>query len=582
MKSRAILWSALLALGSAVALSAAPQLRLTSSALGPYVVTAGANLNSGQPIVVNAANIGSGSLSLQATSSVAWLSATVGAAQSCAVYKTCYPISITGQTSTLTTGTYTGLITVADPNAVDAPQSISVTVQVGSNVPSSLQFYLAPGGSTSATFTTSSPVTATSSAPWLSVGLQGSGTYSFAVPYKVTAAAGSSMAANTYNATLALAGSKLADDNKTVNVTLQVTTSPIAQPGVPVLNLKLAANSIKQTIPVGIGNSGMGTLTLSSVTAAAANSGTWLTAANTGNVVSITADPTSLNPGLYTGTVTVKSNAVNTPVIDVNLTVVAQSAPLANFQGVVNNATFVPGESVAPGDIIALFGEQFLYSESPVFASATPLPTTLGGSSGTQVLVNGQPAPLYFASYNQIDFQMPYEAQAGQAVVQVVRGGQTGNSVSVEVAKNQPRILPFGYGNYGIIQNATQGGFAVSTAAGTALGLPTVHPAKAGTDFLTIYAIGLGATSPAVQTGAAASGTILSHVSLPTTVTFSATNPFAPSVTVTPSFAGLAPSFVALYQINVQVPANSPKGDSVPLYLTSGSAVSNTVYIAVQ
>ncbi len=582
MNFRAFMLSAILALGSTAALSAAPQLRLTSSALGPYVVAAGSNLNNGQAVVVNAANIGSGSLSLQVASSVAWLSATVGAPQSCTVFKTCYPVSITGQTSSLAAGTYTGLITVNDPNAIDAPQSISVTVQVGSNVPGSLQFYLAPGGTASSSFTTSSPVTATSSASWLSVGLQGSGTYSFAVPYKITATAASNMAANTYNATLALAGSKLADDNKTVNVTLQVTSSPIAQPSAATLNLKLAANSIKQTIPVSIGNSGMGTLTVSSATATAANNGTWLTATNNGNVVSVVADPTNLSPGPYTGTVAVKSNAVNSVTIPVNLTVVAQSAPLANFQGVVNNATFVPGESVAPGDIIAIFGEQFLYSESPVYAAATPLPTSLGGSSGTQVLVNGQPAPLYFASYNQIDFEMPYETQAGQATIQVVRAGQTGNSISVEVAKNQPRILPFAYGNYGIIQNATQLGFAVSQAAATALGLQVAHPAKAGTDFLTIYAIGLGPTSPAAVTGEAASATVLSHVALATNVVFSANNPFATSVTATPSFAGLAPNFVGLYQVNVQVPANSPKGDSVPLYLVNGGVFSNTVNIAVQ
>jgi len=298
-------------------------------------------------------------------------------------------------------------------------------------------------------------------------------------------------------------------------------------------------------------------------------------------VVSIAADPTSLAPGAYTGTVTVASNAVNPVAIPVNLEIDAQSPPVANFEGVVNNATFVPGQLVTPGDIIAIFGDQFVYS-TPLYAAATPLPTTLGTSSTVQVLVNGQPAPLYFASYGQIDFEMPNETQTGQALVQVVRGGQAGNQIAVQVAKNQPRILPFAVGNYGIVQNATEKGFAVSTAAGAALGLPIVHPAKAGTDFITIYAIGLGPTSPAVPTGTAATSTPLANTVIPTTVTFSSGDPFSPLVNEPASFSGLAPSFVALYQVNVQVPANAPKGDSVPMFLTAGGVTSNTVNIAIQ
>jgi uncharacterized protein (TIGR03437 family) len=53
-------------------------------------------------------------------------------------------------------------------------------------------------------------------------------------------------------------------------------------------------------------------------------------------------------------------------------------------------------------------------------------------------------------------------------------------------------------------------------------------------------------------------------------------------VPATPSFAGLAPGWVGLYQVNVQVPANAPTGDAVPVTLSVGGAVSNQVTIAVQ
>ncbi len=454
-------------------------------------------------------------------------------------------------------------------------------MQVGTEVPSSLKFYVAPGGSATAQFSTVSSVKATSSASWLSVGVEGSGTFQFNVPYQLKVAAASNMAANAYTGTAALTGSSFAPDNTTVNVTMNVTTSPIAAPMPAVLNFELPTNSIKQTIPVVVSNSGMGTLTVSGATATAANSGTWLTATQNGNTVSVTVDSTNLSTGSYTGTVDIASNAANTVSIPVNFNVVAQGTAWANFGGAVNNATFVPGETVAAGDIMAVFGSQFLNAASPVFAGSVPLPTTLGTSSTTEVLVNGVAAPLYFASYGQIDFQMPENVPAGMATVQVVRDGKSGNLISVEVAANRPRILPFSYGNYGIIQNATKEGFAVSAAAGKALGLAVVNPAKAGVDFLTIYAIGLGPTSPIVASGTAAPSTPLANVVLPTEVTFSTTNPFSPSVNVTPSFVGLAPSFVGLYQINVQVPVNSPTGDAVPIFLVNGGQISNTVNIAV-
>ena len=53
-------------------------------------------------------------------------------------------------------------------------------------------------------------------------------------------------------------------------------------------------------------------------------------------------------------------------------------------------------------------------------------------------------------------------------------------------------------------------------------------------------------------------------------------------VPVTPSFAGLAPGWVGLYQVNVQVPANAPVGDAVPVALSVGDAASNQVTMAVQ
>jgi uncharacterized protein (TIGR03437 family) len=53
-------------------------------------------------------------------------------------------------------------------------------------------------------------------------------------------------------------------------------------------------------------------------------------------------------------------------------------------------------------------------------------------------------------------------------------------------------------------------------------------------------------------------------------------------------FAGLAPGFVGLYQVNIQVPAGVAAGNSIPLVLTatdpqSGiAAQSNSATLAIQ
>jgi uncharacterized protein (TIGR03437 family) len=54
------------------------------------------------------------------------------------------------------------------------------------------------------------------------------------------------------------------------------------------------------------------------------------------------------------------------------------------------------------------------------------------------------------------------------------------------------------------------------------------------------------------------------------------------NVPATVSFAGLAPGWVGLYQVNVQVPANAPAGNAVPVTLSVGGVAANQVTMAVE
>src|SRR5207245_992687 len=124
----------------------------------------------------------------------------------------------------------------------------------------------------------------------------------------------------------------------------------------------------------------------------------------------------------------ISSNAANgTITVPVELTVLAKGSPTINYQGVVDNGTFGAGDTVARGDVMVVLGDQLSFSPLTV-GPAPPLAATVGGASET---VNGKQAPMYYSSYGQLAFQMPYEVSNGTAVVQVQRDGASSNSVSV-------------------------------------------------------------------------------------------------------------------------------------------------------
>src|SRR5690348_2918236 len=125
-----LLRSAFVICVTSLTLNAAPQLRLSTQTVGPVYVEAGSNAPS-QP--VNAFNLGDGSLNLSvAYSSATWVTASIGQLTTCSngPAPSCIPITLNLNTSGLPVGTYTESLTLADPNAIDSPQTITVTVQV--------------------------------------------------------------------------------------------------------------------------------------------------------------------------------------------------------------------------------------------------------------------------------------------------------------------------------------------------------------------------------------------------------------------------------------------------------------------
>ena len=579
--SKLILGLALLPLYWAQPVYGQAKLRLSDTALGPISVTAGAN---GPNQIIEAFNPGTGTLALSFSSNATWLSATAGAIRPCQVAVqqiNCTPITITLSTATLVKGSYTGTITVRDPSALDAPQTVTVTVQLGGGIPDTVFLYVPTnGGSDSVAFATNSVlitnVTTQTGGPWLSVAYEGAGSFKFVQPYRITGRQLPGQTEGTYNGTVQVAGSSFAPDNKVVQTRLVITSQPIAFAGPDKISVKLAQNSAPTVVNIGVGNRGLGNLSVGAPSTSVQNGAGWLSAVTAVGFpgATVTLTPGSLTPGTYRGTLNIATNSINAPslLVPVELEIVATPTPLIYYSGVVNNSTVPAGGAVGVGAIVSAYGE-FL-TDNLYYNPASGPPTTLGGA---RILVNGVAAPIYFASPGQINFQIPYNTLGGDATVQVERNGVLGNRATVNIASQSGRILIWGGLKYGIVVNSDG---TLPLPANIVLGNFVSKPAKPG-DVLVIYGIGFGQTTPAVETGAQAPSNPLAQLSN-VAVRFGVPGAFDSSILVGAQFAGLTPTYVGLYQINVQVPVGVPTADDLDLTVEYNGQASNRAKIAVR
>ena len=223
--------------------------------------------------------------------------------------------------------------------------------------------------------------------------------------------------------------------------------------------------------------------------------------------------------------------------------------------GVTNGASFA-STSVAPGAIVAIFGSNL--AGSVVSASTVPLPTTLGG---VRVLINGTvAAPIYYVSPGQINIQLPFDTAVGSATAAIVRDGTQGPALTFNVVAAGPGI--FGYGDQRAIAVNNDDG---KLNAGNA-------PAKVGSA-LVVYLTGPGAVDNPPVSGSPASSTALSRVQGTVTATIGGKDAQV-------LFAGLAPGWIGLAQVNLVVPAVAA-GDE-PLVITVNGKASNMAYVTVR
>jgi uncharacterized protein (TIGR03437 family) len=172
--------------------------------------------------------------------------------------------------------------------------------------------------------------------------------------------------------------------------------------------------------------------------------------------------------------------------------------------------------------------------------------------------VNGLPAPLFYAGPNQVNFQIPFEVPLGTAQASLSLGGAPLGSEVMAVKKTAPGIF------------LLAGGHAAARNLDQSVNSPA-QPAAPGSA-ISVYLTGLGPVDPPVATGAAAPINQLSNVTSSVTATIA-------GQPATVLFAGLAPGYAGLCQVNIAIPQMAPGEYALQIFAASVASNSATISI---
>jgi uncharacterized protein (TIGR03437 family) len=244
-----------------------------------------------------------------------------------------------------------------------------------------------------------------------------------------------------------------------------------------------------------------------------------------------------------------------------SLTDLQTTLPRIAPYAVVSAASYT--QTLAPGGIAAIIG--FELADGTAVASSQPLPETLAGA---QVLVNGTPAPLFFASPGQINFQLPRDAPAttnnrftqfipsGAVTVEVVRNGERIRAGVFQVAPSVPSVFT-------LDQSGT--GPAAALDAFTFSG-PPFNATLAGGEPNVIALFGTGLGADATDADGDVSASVQARID---------GNP------AQVLFAGRAPGFIGLNQLNLMLTPGIAPGIHTVIFTRNG-VTSSPATIAIK
>jgi len=230
--------------------------------------------------------------------------------------------------------------------------------------------------------------------------------------------------------------------------------------------------------------------------------------------------------------------------------------PSYTADSIVNAATQVPG-TLAPNTIATIYGKNLSWTTHAVTAGDLDGGTLPDALEGVSVYVNGILSNLFFVSPGQINFLIPYEIVGSGATVVVERQGIVGPAVTIPLATTSPGLFEW------------NGNFALAEHADGSL-VTAVAPAQPG-EVIVLYAAGLGRTIPDV-----ASGHI---VSTATSILYESELQILLNGQPCPAssiwYAGLAPGFAGLYQINLELPQELAVNPQIQISMAAQSGPAN-------
>ncbi len=488
---------------------------------------------------------------------------------------------VTVSSAQLAPGTYTGTVVVTSAQAINSPQTVAVELIIKTASPTialsakTLAFTSDAGKNPDPqTFTvTNSDVgmlawqstVNTAGGNWLTLSPT-SGT----APTTVTASVSvGNLQPGVYNGTITISSTSegITNSPQSISVTLTVAS------GGPVITL--SASSLTFTVLPGGGppasqtvsltNTGGGTLAWAT-TVATVSGGAWLSVTPTEgtapSTLTVAVDPSRVPTGTHTGTISIRSTgtaASNTPqVITVQLKL---EGPKIQSGGI-RNAASAGTNGLSPGAIISIFGSNLATAQR----SATPgqlLPEELGG---TVLRIGSFRARLFFVSPTQINAQVPVELTDATAAVRVSVAGLESDSVTLNVLPFDPGLFTF---------TGEPGGPAAALKASDFSPIGSASPAQRGS-IIVLYGTGMGPVIPSVSSGQPGSARE------PLNQTVEKPIVLIGDKSARVLFSGLAPNFVGLYQFNVEIPADAPTGDSVPVIVGIGGRGTNTARLAIR
>jgi uncharacterized protein (TIGR03437 family) len=220
--------------------------------------------------------------------------------------------------------------------------------------------------------------------------------------------------------------------------------------------------------------------------------------------------------------------------------------------GAVTNAASSLSGSVAPGELVVLYGSGL----GPAALAQYKLDPTTGlvdtSLAGTSVIFNGTPGPVLYTSATQVAAVAPYSISGANVQVFVEYQGQTSAPLTLPLAAVSPALFT--------ADSSGKGQAAATNQDGTLNG--AAHPAKVGS-YISLWLTGAGQMNPAGVDGQPGAAPLPQPVAA-VTVTVGGQS-------VTPQYAGQAPQAVAgVMQINAQIPSGIQAGTAVPVVVQVG------------